>query len=1371
MDVACGDCGHKFFLRGNLDPTVAQGGCENCGGRNIYRRIPSPVNSEMTERNMPLDGKHPDTGGNPLQEGILADDGWEPYSKRDESFAASVRVGQDIGDLTFDFGGNGPQVTHTVIATPEGRIHSLPGEAYHEQVADAHNLHALGYPRGMSLGYVNDDGSTQWFQHDSRLPPEQLANAVQNHLASIYGAHVPVTVDPNLRPSTNEERWFGDQFAGPQRELDVLNGPARPRMMGNPLPGEKEWQLRGGAVNDTLNTEPYDSFFHQADTPDAEFNAPQTDPSGLYSAEVQPGPGGIHAGTNHWLKFFNANVNGLNARDHHAEIVDRYGLPTSPEFGQPVTVSVEHPDHLPAVVESIEQSAQGHKPTPETARVGQAIQQGLIPWPSGVGPGNVREGHTKTAAPLAAIPELAGGAAAAGEAAGAGAAAGGAAGGSGLMSGIGGRLMQGALMGAGSHAMQSELGPVGGGGGGGTQAPQMQMMSPLPPPVAAEHTADLPGLDTPSSVPRMPTTDDPEQIDPHEINDGQQDKTQYGGDQGAGGSQGVPFDADDTAELTRLFPKLIDYYHSDESGLNDPEIRALHERLQTKHPGYLERGDDAALQNFLQSLREPQGVTARRHVSLEGERILLSDLSLDDENEFLRFASENVDFHEPYAPLPKSGDAYAYHLKQRRMLAVSNKQSGELLGFYTIHQDGSDAEVGVAASHRFARQGYMNEAADLLKQAASGLGIKRWIAKADPSNEKSIAFLKKRGYTHQGGELWTKWVEPLDDPFPKDAHRLAAFPQHQGYGAQPMMQTGPPYGTPNTALGIQPQPQQMQQMQQQQPWQQGTCPNCGGVLTADGSCPQCGNKINTGNGSGNTISQPGVSTAPGAMPTNTLQASVHEADSQGPITPEQRAAVSDLLVNEGRADEIPIMERQPWQYAKELARVQRNPNEPPPPVDPSEVTPMPAQEVAPPGATMPVPDPSQQIASAVAKFAADSYAPRCPRCGSASTGYQNTNGDAFCHACKKTWTPGNIVEQKFGDTFTDQPNAPNTPAADQMHQRDVEQEQDSSLSWQDENGQPLQTGKTYYMKTPQYEVPDLVRIENIKPDSIQVTEIGEVVNPLGDPNADSNNLNYTHEVSRQDLEMDNLTFEPADEGAQQSDLRNNVQDVTGPNTEPQVHQVQTSSVLDRLAALREEASSDPDLMVEIDRTIANVKRKQAEAERLNEAREAEHVHVDAEEAQSCPECGERNRITTSMSSPTTLMHDCHRCANVWETSEQDSTVTAGTERRSWVLEDGGFDDPLGFTPPMQMSSGSRNISDIALKDEGYQQRKKLLAQRAAGRQFTHIEKREFIDEDGIARNADKLDLSGTHYEGAYKTRDTADGRGYLAPDEHLVLGM
>lgn len=89
--MQCADC---HFTDPSDYSDVTGGGCPMCGGTD-YQDQPNPIHSEMEQRNMPAPGEE-DQGGNPLREGILADNGWQPYGTsqgtgRDESYA-SVRA-------------------------------------------------------------------------------------------------------------------------------------------------------------------------------------------------------------------------------------------------------------------------------------------------------------------------------------------------------------------------------------------------------------------------------------------------------------------------------------------------------------------------------------------------------------------------------------------------------------------------------------------------------------------------------------------------------------------------------------------------------------------------------------------------------------------------------------------------------------------------------------------------------------------------------------------------------------------------------------------------------------------------------------------------------------------------------------------------------------------------------------------------------------------------------------------------------------------------------------------------------------------------------------------------------------------------------
>jgi hypothetical protein len=71
--------------------------------------------------------------------------------------------------------------------------------------------------------------------------------------------------------------------------------------------------------------------------------------------------------------------------------------------------------------------------------------------------------------------------------------------------------------------------------------------------------------------------------------------------------------------------------------------------------------------------------------------------------------------------------------------------------------------------------------------------------------------------------------------------------------------------------------------------------------------------------------------------------------------------------------------------------------------------------------------------------------------------------------------------------------------------------------------------------------------------------------------------------------------------------------------------------------------------------------------------------------------------------------------------------------------------------------------DDVNKQVGLSQRQKEMQAVMAGRNFSMREQADFIQEPGTARNSDKLDLSGTHYEDF--------GSGEEVPDDHLWLGL
>ena len=80
---------------------------------------------------------------------------------------------------------------------------------------------------------------------------------------------------------------------------------------------------------------------------------------------------------------------------------------------------------------------------------------------------------------------------------------------------------------------------------------------------------------------------------------------------------------------------------------------------------------------------------------------------------------------------------------------------------------------------------------------------------------------------------------------------------------------------------------------------------------------------------------------------------------------------------------------------------------------------------------------------------------------------------------------------------------------------------------------------------------------------------------------------------------------------------------------------------------------------------------------------------------------------------------------------------------------------------------------VIAKDHRLQAIHEVLAnnkqQRVAGHNYSQAEQRELIDEDGHARNLDRLDLRGTHYKTQYDYTGKANGEN--VPVEHLFMGL
>jgi DNA-directed RNA polymerase subunit M/transcription elongation factor TFIIS len=481
------------------------------------------------------------------------------------------------------------------------------------------------------------------------------------------------------------------------------------------------------------------------------------------------------------------------------------------------------------------------------------------------------------------------------------------------------------------------------------------------------------------------------------------------------------------------------------------------------------------------------------------------------------------------------------------------------------------------------------------------------------------------------------------------------------------------------------------------------------------------------------------------------------ANGVGPQTPEQKAAVEQLLINKGRAAEIPLIESEPQRFWKELAEIQQTSNTAPL-VDPSQMQQTPP---GPPGGmqgapgAMPVMDPSQpgggggQPMQPMSHVLADanSRMPRCPECGSGSSRVQVDGGDpanasaidsAECPSCGHTWK----IAKSNSLILTALINPSIEDAASQM---DIHPEQghDPSQTWVDASGNPLQIGQTYELTNPQYPVPDEVKIVTKKPDELGVKLVGEVSN--FDANQNSSQPDF--KISPQQVSDGQFTFNP-------SDQQGSVDDPQPKGGMPGMEQIpQTPPTTDETSNTYQNGGATVSSILTSDEITNDL----------------------------CSRCGS-NDISHIASSASSEMHQCYRCENSWESHYNDDGIEDGSRTAAWIMEDDA--EPDDFFDQMdnarkQYGGMSRNIASVASSDERYQEIKNRLnankMSREAGRHFSPVEQRGLINESGTARNADMLDLTGTHYESNFMGYDPRDPLGRAnadnAPDSHVFMGL
>lgn len=355
-------------------------------------------------------------------------------------------------------------------------------------------------------------------------------------------------------------------------------------------------------------------------------------------------------------------------------------------------------------------------------------------------------------------------------------------------------------------------------------------------------------------------------------------------------------------------------------------------------------------------------------------------------------------------------------------------------------------------------------------------------------------------------------------------------------------------------------------------------------------------------------------------------------------------------------------------------------------------------------------------------------------------------------------------------------NLTSNPASEQVGQRDIRKERDVARVWVDEDDSPLKVGREYEMASPAYDIPDIVRIIAIKPESIEF----EITSEFG--------LNHKTELTVQDAKIEGITFTEYKHNEEMSDdpeegggdaVRNDA--TSGDQTDlSNVHitarvasggdlheaiQVAKSLLMDDPIDVFTDAKSldeavaeaadmygitDPE-SIEIIRHYADETKKDAESEPAL----WEGPYEEDQNSQR-PTLGSTKEAIAP--SEDILFPPCKYCDQV-----------AGFTPYAFAKGMMSCDN-CGITQPVSEIADQYNsmMEDNRLGIEGYGDTQKDIqslpttehplgpqtgSSKEAGAKFAPMQQKEFIDEQGTARNADKLDLSNTHYTSTDQSED------------------
>jgi [ribosomal protein S5]-alanine N-acetyltransferase len=153
---------------------------------------------------------------------------------------------------------------------------------------------------------------------------------------------------------------------------------------------------------------------------------------------------------------------------------------------------------------------------------------------------------------------------------------------------------------------------------------------------------------------------------------------------------------------------------------------------------------------------------------LTGSRVLLRAPKSADYAEWAQIRRESRDFLEPWEPSWARDELERSAFRERLSRYAKERKEGSGHVYFIFRQGSKELAGGITLGHikrgvaqsgvigywmgeRFAGQGYMSEAVDVIKRHAFGpLALHRLEAACIPDNERSVRLLKKAGFELEG---------------------------------------------------------------------------------------------------------------------------------------------------------------------------------------------------------------------------------------------------------------------------------------------------------------------------------------------------------------------------------------------------------------------------------------------------------------------------------------------------------------------------------------------------------------------------------------------------------------------------------------------